>query len=83
LSKGKLVKPQNEKLIEVYKAHGEIEAHIIKAKLESNGIPALLKSSAAPSVHAFVIDGLGEYRVMVPESLAAEARTTLAGDKDV
>jgi hypothetical protein len=83
LNKGTPVKPQNEKLIEVYKAHGEIEAQIIKAKLECSGIPAMLKSSAAPSVHAFVVDGLGEYRVMVPESLAEEARKTLTGDSDV
>ena len=68
---------KEEKLIEVYKAHGETEAQIIKSKLESNGIPALLKSTAAPSVHAFVIDGLGEYKVMVPESLSEDARNLL------
>jgi hypothetical protein len=63
----------DEKLVEVYKAHGEMEAQVIKAKLESNGIPVLLKSTAAPSVHAFVVDGLGEYRIMVPESLLEDA----------
>lgn len=73
----------NEKLVEVYKAQGEAKAHVIKAKLESCGIPAMLKSTAAPSVHAFVVDGLGEYRVMVPESLAEEARNLLDGDGDV
>ena len=67
----------NEKLIEVYKAHGEMEAQVIKAKLESNGIPALLKSTAAPSVHAFIIDGLGEYYVMVPEAAFEEAQNIL------
>jgi hypothetical protein len=64
----------NEKLVEVYKAHGEMEAQVIKAKLEYHGIPVLLKSTAAPSIHAFVIDGLGEYRVMVPEDLFEEAQ---------
>jgi hypothetical protein len=77
------VSKPNEKLAQVYKAHGEAEAQIIKAKLESNGIPALLKSQAAPSVHAFVVDGLGEYRVMVPEALAEEARKLHEGDGDV
>jgi hypothetical protein len=67
----------NEKLAEVYKAHGEMEAQVIKAKLESNDIPVLLKSTAAPSVHAFVVDGLGEYRVMVPDDLLEEARNIL------
>jgi hypothetical protein len=72
-----------EKLQEVYLAHGEAEAQIIKAKLESFDIPAMLISSAAPSVHVFVVDGLGEYRVMVPHSLAEQARQLLEGDEDV
>jgi hypothetical protein len=67
----------SEKLVEVFKAHGEMEAQIIKSKLECNGIPALLKSTAAPSVHAFVVDGLGEYHIMVPESLFNDALDVL------
>lgn len=74
---------KEEKLVAIYTAHGEAEAQVIKSKLESNGIPAMLKSSAAPSVHAFVVDGLGEYRIMVPESLAEEARQLVEGDEDV
>jgi hypothetical protein len=73
----KMRKP-DEKLVEVYKAHGEMEAQVVKAKLESSGIPVLLKSTAAPSVHAFVVDGLGEYRVMVPESLCKDAQDIVA-----
>ena len=63
-----------EKLVEVYLAPGEAEANIIKGLLESYGIPCLLKSLAAPSVHAFAIDGMGEVRVMVRESEVGEAR---------
>lgn len=66
-------KPE-DKLVGVYKAHGEMEAQVVKAKLESSGIPVLLKSTAAPSVHAFVVDGLGEYWVMVPESMLEDAQ---------
>jgi hypothetical protein len=64
---------KNEKLVVVFKAQGEMEAQVIKTKLESCGIPALLKSLAAPSVHAFVLDGMGEYKVMVPESYQEDA----------
>ncbi len=74
---------QNEKLVEIYKAKGEGEAHIIQGKLESNGIPSIVRSLAAPSVHAFVLDGLGEYRVLVPESLVEDAKQVIEGDKDV
>ena len=58
----------------VYRAVGEAEALIIKGLLESNGILCLLKSNAAPSVHVFTVDGLGEVEVMVKESRVEEAK---------
>lgn len=69
-------------LVEVYRANGEAEAHIIKGLLESNGIPCLLRSLAAPSVHAFVFDGMGEVRIMVPQSRAEEARELVRDTDD-
>ena len=62
------------KMVEVYRAGGEAEALIVKGLLESNGIACLLKSNAAPSVHVFTIDGMGEVKVMVGESVAEKAR---------
>lgn len=74
---------KREKLVEVYKAHGEAEAQLIKGMLESNGIPCLLKSLASPSVHVFVVDGLGEVKIMVRESVAEEARRLIQqGEKE-
>lgn len=61
-------------LIEVYIARGEAEANIIKALLESYGIPSLLKSQAAPSVHAFAVDDMGQVSVMVRSMDADDAR---------
>jgi len=60
--------------VEVYRAAGEAEANVVKGLLESYGIPCLLRSLASPSVHVFSVDGMGEVRVMVPESAAGEAR---------
>ena len=71
---------KSKKLVDVYTANGEIEAHIIKGKLESNGIPCMLRSNAAGSVHVFTVDGMGEVKVAVLESQAEEARKLLAGD---
>ena len=65
--------------MEVYRAAGEAEALIIKGLLESNGIPCLLKSNAAPSVHVFAVDGLGEVKIMVEESKAEEAKRLVEG----
>jgi hypothetical protein len=65
---------KTEKMVEVYKARTEMEAQIIKGLLESFGIPSYFKSNAAPSVHWFTMDGMGEVKVMVLDSMADEAR---------
>jgi len=65
---------KDKKLVEVYQAASEAEAQIIKGLLESRGIPCLMKSNAAPSVHVFAVDGMGEVKIMVWKELAEEAR---------
>jgi hypothetical protein len=75
--------PSKNRLIEVYRIAGDGAAEIIKSKLESNGVPAILGSQAAPSVYAFTLDGLGEYRITVPESKAEKAKQLIEGEKDV
>lgn len=69
------------KLVEVYRANGEAAAQVIKGLLTSHGIPAVLKSNAAPSIHVFAVDGMGEFIIMVEESRAEEARGLLDGGK--
>ena len=66
-----------EKLVDVYRASGEAEAYIIKGKLEANGIPCILRSNAARSVHMFTVDGMGEIRIAVNESMAEGARQVI------
>ena len=70
---------KREQMTEVYLAFGEAEARFIKSVLEDNGIPCLLKSSAAPSVHVITVDGMGETKVMVWESMAEMARELIKG----
>ncbi len=71
---------KGEKLVEVYKASGELEAQVIKGLLESYGIPCLLKSHAAPSVHMFAVDGMGEVKVMVHGSMVERAKNLIGGE---
>ena len=66
----------------VYRATSEAEARIIKSFLESNGIPCLLKANAAPSVHAFAIDGMGQVDIMVWEDIADKARQLIGEEED-
>ena len=74
---------KGEKLVEVYKAAGELEAQVIKGLLESYGIPCFLKSHAAPSVHMFAVDGLGEVKIMVQESLVEKAKKLIKREEHV
>lgn len=70
-------------MVEVYKASNEMEAQVIKSLLESYEIPCFLKSHAAPSVHMFTIDGMGEVRVMVLASMADKANKLIKSDSHV
>ena len=61
----------------------QIEAHIIKGRLESEGIPVLLSYESAGLVYGITVDGLGEVKIMVPRHLAEEAKQILeAGEKE-
>jgi len=68
-------------LVTVHTASGMLSAQVIKTKLESAGIPALLNYESAGVVLGITVDGLGEVRVMVPEDLAEEARALLAEEE--
>ena len=70
----------SQQMVEVYHARNEMEAQVIKGLLESYNIPCFMKSNAAPSVHTFTMDGMGEVRIMVLESLAERARELIVGD---
>jgi hypothetical protein len=74
---------KGEKLVEVYKAANDMEAQVIKSLLESFSIPCFLKSNAAPSVHMFTVDGMGEVKVMVEASVAEKARGLINRDENV
>jgi hypothetical protein len=69
-------------MVEVYDAPNAMEAQVIKSLLESFNIPCFLKSNAAPSVHMFTMDGMGEVKVMVLESLAKKARNLIVSDRN-
>lgn len=71
------------KMTRVYEAKGELEAQVIKGMLESYGIPCILQSHAASSVHTFAIDGMGEVRILVSEKAADEARRLIETNSNV
>ncbi len=57
------------KLVSVFSGN-YLQAQIVKGRLESEGVPALLRYEGAGLIYGVTVDGLGEARVMVPEDLA-------------
>ncbi len=69
------------KPVEVYRAQGELEAQVIRAKLEAAGIPAIFQNDALGTL-GFVMDGLGEFRILVAEQDEQAARAVLEQDAE-
>jgi len=67
----------NDDLVVVYETQGLTRAEIIKAKLESAGIPALLKYESVGPVLAVTVDGLGQVLVLVHQAHEQTARELL------
>ena len=58
----------------ISKVQGQEIANILKAHLESEGIPVLLKYESAGLIYGITADGIGEVKILVPPELADEAR---------
>jgi hypothetical protein len=65
-------------LSEVLTSDRMVEAQIIKTKLESEGIPALLRYESAGQVYGIMINGLAKISIMVPSDRLADAQKALA-----
>lgn len=69
--------PRGERgLVEVRRCD-QAEAIVVRSLFESEGIPALLRSRLAHSVHPFSVGDQGEVVVLVPASEAARSRRLL------
>jgi len=55
-----------------------IDAHILKGRLEAEGIPVLLADSNLVQTHNLIAVAVGGIRVQVPASRVSEAREILA-----
>ncbi len=67
----------NEPLVVVFTAYSEPEAFLRKGQLEQEGIPVAVQRNSYGLVLGLTLDGMAEERILVPESLAKEAREIL------
>jgi Putative prokaryotic signal transducing protein len=69
--------PEERALVEVRRCNQQ-EALVVKSLFESEGIPVLLRSRIAHSVHPFTVGAQGEVVILVPASDARRSRLLLA-----
>ncbi len=76
------IKPNRPGMTTIYRTAGLLQAEVIKGRLESAGIPAMLDYESLGRVIGLTFDGLGEVRVLVPDEHAEDARTLLSAAED-
>ena len=62
----------------VWQAANPMEAQIVKGRLHSAGIPAIVRGEAMGRIYGFVYGGLAERDVLVPGPLAESAEEVLS-----
>ena len=67
----------DDALVAVYTSNGPLAAEVVKGRLESAGIPAILKYESAGRVFGLTLDGLGAVQVLVAREREQEARQVL------
>ena len=70
---------ENEPVV-VWQAANTMEAHVVKGRLESEGIPAYVRSEALSAIYGLTAGGLARADVMVPGLLAEQALAILFPD---
>jgi len=68
--------PADDGLTEVHRCDQQ-EGMVVKSLFESEGIPTLLRSRLAHSVHPFTVGAQGEVVILVPTREAARAAVLL------
>jgi hypothetical protein len=70
--------PGSIELVSVWTAQGEMEAQVIRAALESEGIDCMLTGESLRLALGLTVDGIGEVRIMVRTEDEERAREIIA-----
>jgi hypothetical protein len=66
-------------LVVINTVQGEMTAQVMKAHLESEGIPVLLQPENLGTFYGVPADGLRAVKILVPQEFAEEAKQILKG----
>lgn len=64
----------------VWEAANVMEAHVVKGRLESEGIPAIIRGEALAAIYGLTAGNLAAAKVLVPAPLAEKALDVLFAD---
>jgi Putative prokaryotic signal transducing protein len=67
-------------LVMVARMYNPLEAEMLRGRLESEGIPAMVADTQTAQVNPFYKLAIGGVRVMVPEAYLAQAREIVRAD---
>jgi hypothetical protein len=68
-------------LVVVYISQGPLQAEVVKGKLESEGIPVILRYQAIGRILGLTVDGLGRVEVLVDAEHVEAARALLVEEE--
>jgi hypothetical protein len=68
---------KNQEFVTVEVVYGQAKANILKAHLESEGIPAYLQYESVANVYGISVDGIGKVKIKVPAEFSEEAKKIL------
>lgn len=71
------------RLTPVYIAHGEVDAQLIHALLEANGVESMLSGESVRLTHGLTVDGLAAVRILVRDEDAARAREVISASEHI
>lgn len=67
----------------VWEAANLLEAQVVKGRLESEGIPALIRGEALATIYGLTAGNLAITKVLVPAPLADKAVAILSGEDEM
>jgi hypothetical protein len=70
----------NEPVV-VWEAANLMEAYVVKGRLESEGIPALIRGEALAAIYGLTAGNLAAAKVLTPAPLAEKAIAILSGEE--
>jgi hypothetical protein len=73
---------KNQDFVTIEVVYGQVKADILKAHLESEGIPVFLQYESLGRVTGIFVDGLGKIKIKVPAECVEDAKHVLEQTHD-